>query len=322
MPATKLFDESPSAAPLTVGAVVRLYLVNLELRVADRTFSVDHLATVTHNLGNFRSFVGPDRFVLDCRQYDLTGWLAANPQWKSACTRRNAIGAVLGCFSWAEDEELIDRSPFRRPRALKGQTTKPRRPASYDEYRKLLGAGSIPLKRALFMLWRTGMRTCELRNLLWADVVLDGASPHIRLRVHKTMRSTMGSRYIALDRVVAKFLRWLRARPSLRRRGQPFVFTNCDGNPWDRHTFARHLRRIAKRIGLDDGAGDRVSAYCLRHSYACNALEGGATSKEVADQLGHADTTMVERVYGSHTSKNLDYLSATAERIRKGRKDT
>lgn len=310
----RLFAESPSPRA-TVGAIIKRYLFSLAGRVKASTFSADHLGNNRRDLANFEAFVGSDRDVSDCRQYDLTEWLASNPGWKSVCTKRNALASVLACFRWAEEEEIIDRCPYRRPRALRGESDKPRRPAQLAEYLCLYRAGSKSLRRALFFLWHTGARTCEMRLLTWEDLRLDGQHPHIWLERHKTFRKTGKPRVIALDPVVAKFLRWLQKRS----RGR-FVFTNTYGGEWDRHTFARHLRRTAQRIGMDDGVAERISAYCLRHSYTCNALEGGATTKQVADLLGHSDTKMVERVYGSHTARHVDYLSRTVEAVRLKRK--
>lgn len=296
---------------VTVSDCVRNYLAHLDAMAAAGEYSHDHLANVRRDLANFESFTGNGaKDVGDLRQHDLTAWLSRQTKWKSVYTKRNAVSAIVACFRYAEDEERIDRSPFRRPRALRGAKGKPRRPATAEEYLSLIRGGSRALRRALFFLWHTGARTCEMREATWADVTF-GDCPRIVLFTHKTARKTGKSRMIALNVVAAKFLAWLKSRAT-----SAYVFTNCDGSPWDRHTFARHLRRTAKRLGLDEGVNERVSGYCIRHSYTCAALTAGFTSKEVADQLGHVDTKMVERVYGSHTQQDVAYLSRLAENIR------
>jgi integrase len=299
---------------ISIAAVVRAYLAHLERQTKAGAFSPDHLDNVRRDLTRFQAFVGGDKIVSACRQHDLTSWLTSNPQWKSVSTRRNAIASVVSCFAFAEEEEMIDRCPYRRPRSLRNAVVEPRRPASVVEYLELFRNGSRPLRNALFFLWHTGARTCEMRAVRWDDIVF-GAEPRIILFEHKTARKTGKPRIIALNAVVAKFLMWLKKRSK-----SQFVFVNCDGTPWDRHTFARHLRRTAERIGLDEGVEDRVSAYCLRHAYTCAALVAGLTTKQVADQLGHTDTTMVERVYGSHTTGDMRYLSNVADQIQKRRK--
>lgn len=274
--------------------------------------SLDHIANVRRDLTRFVQFVGCDKEVADCRQHDLSDWLNINPQWKSVNTRKNAVSAVINCFRWAEEEERIDRCPYRRPRALRGAIAKPRRPATEDEYFQLFRAGSQSLRSALFFLRQTGARTCEMREALWTDIT-PGDRPCIALFTHKTHRKTGKCRIIALNIVVHRFLLWLRKRSK-----STHIFVNCHYGPWDRHTFARHLRRTARRCGMDEALAegiDRVTGYCLRHTYTCAALKSGFTTKDVADQLGHTSTAMVERVYGSHTARDFDHLTKKADQI-------
>lgn len=298
----------------SVSSVVASYLRYLERQNRAGAFSTDHLSMVRHYLKRFEEFVSPDKEIADCRQKNLSAWLAANEtRWLSVCTQRNAVSAVLGCFRYAAEEDSDVINPFHVPRSLRGATAKPRRPATKDEYLQLFRHGSRPLRWALFFLRETGARTCEMREALWTDITIE-ERPCIVLYTHKTHRKTGKSRTIALNSVVHRFLIWLRKRSR-----SPHVFTNCDGGTWDRHTFARHLRRTAERIGLDDDVAERVTAYCLRHTFACDALDADFTTKQVADQLGHVDTKMVERVYGSHTRKNMPNLNRVADDIRRRR---
>ncbi len=292
----------------TVLSITSAYLKFLERQKN----SPDHVANTRRDLDRFAKFVGEDKDVEDCKQHDLSDWLADNPQWKSVNTRKNAVSAVIGCFRWAEEEERIDRCPYRRPRALRGSVAKPRRPATEEEYLKLRRGGSPSLRAALFFLRQTGARTCEMREALWADIT-DGDRPCIALFKHKTARKTGQCRIVALNRRILRVLMLMKKRAvSL------YIFTNCHGGPWTRHTFAHHLRRTAVRLGMDAELAegiDRVSGYCLRHTFTCAGLKLGLTSKDMADLLGHTSTTMVERVYGSHTARDIEHLTRKADKI-------
>jgi integrase len=296
----------------SIASVVRSYLAHVDRQVKAGA-SLDHANNIRRDLARFSAFIG-DVSIDDCRQIQLTEWLGANPQWKSVCSQRNAVANVIGCFHFAEEEGLIARCPYRRPRMLRNLPDRVRRPALAAEYLALRRRGSRPLSRALWFLWQTGARTCEMRLALWSDVTWDGECPRIMLVKNKTARKTGKARVIPLTPIVVRVLRLMQKRAR-----SPFIFVNSDGTPWDRRVFARNLRRLAKRLGMDDGAGERVSAYCLRHSYTCAALTAGFTSKQVADQLGHVDSKMVERVYGSHTREDLRYLSRLAGEIQSRR---
>jgi integrase len=252
---------------LTVKETITYYLKDIEGRVARDEFDSTNAFNTERELSRFAARFG-EQDVDQCRQHDLTAWLNENPQWKAVESRRRIISIITGCFRWAEDEELIDRCPYRRPRSLRGLPAKVRRPATSAEIVQLMRGGSKPLRRALYILIKTGMRTCEMRKLVWDDVLLDVPTPHLSIARHKTFRKTGKPRLIGLDASTVRFLRNLKRQYEGYCRfaetfgadwPPPFVFTNCDGTPWDKNAFARHLRRYAERFGLDEGVDERVS---------------------------------------------------------------
>ena len=311
----------------TVKEVIDLYLKSMAARVADDDYGMDGAKTARVELLRFAAKYG-HQTIAECKQHDLSDWLTANPQWKAAETKRRVASTITACFNWAFHEELIDRSPFRRPRALRGRASSVRRPATHEEYVSLMRWGSRSLRRALYFLRRTGARTCEMRELTWDEVFLDGPAPHLSIARHKTFRQTGKPRKIGLDPSTARFLRNLGIKYE-RRCGcacetcqdniSPHVFTNNRGTPWDRHSFAHHLRRAAKAIGLDDDVAQRVSGYSLRHLFTVDAIEAGISTRAIADQLGHAKTGMIDSVYGSHTRQRIEHLSSVAEEINRKR---
>ena len=178
------------------------------------------------------------------------------------------------------------------------------------------------MRRATFCLRRIGIRTKEIRDLLWDDVDLGDLSPHINLEKHKTRRKTGKARKIGLDVATRNFLRALkRNQRKAIEKGEQHVFLNSYGKPWaTRQVFARHLRRYAERIGLDEGVEKRVSAYCVRHTYVCDGIRAGITTRRIADQIGHTKTNVIDAVYGSSTREDVEHLSEVAEEMLRKRK--
>ena len=303
--------QPPTGTP-TVRELIEIYLSNLRARVAADDYSADALSDVTRDLRRFAERYG-HQTIAQCRRYDVTQWLQLNPQWKANGTKRRIIAGLLACFNWLEDEELIDRTPYRRPRKLRLPVT-PRREAEPAEYIALMRCPSRPLRRMLFFLRRTGARPKEARELRKDEI--DFEAGIVEKKDHKTRRKTGKPRLFGLEPCVLRFLRNIcsRSHPE-----QPYVFTNCDGDKWDRHTFARHLRRWAKRIGLDNGAAARVSAYCIRHSYATWAIEAGNGERQVADQMGWTDTRML--AYYSKASQKRRHLKNVATQAVRRLKD-
>jgi integrase len=62
---------------------------------------------------------------------------------------------------------------------------------------------------------------------------------------------------------------------------------------WTRVEHNRPLKAACKAAGLEP-----LGIHVLRHSYASTLLNRGVTLPVLAAQLGHADSRMVERVYG------------------------
>ena len=322
-------DEPPGrAGPLTVRDVIAQYLEALGLRVQLGDFSAAALSDLRRDLLEGRQTALPDgthakalaellgdTAAQDLRNQDLTRWLLANPQWQSLHTQKRNLGAAIAAFAWAAGEgELLPASPLRSRHPLLRREAPSRREADPREYIALMRGGSRPLRRALYFLWNTGCRPAEMRDVTWPEVDLDAGL--IVLGHHKTAKKTGKPRLIGLSPRVVRFLR------ALKKQAPPWpenVFLNCYQGPWDRHTFARHLRRWAERLGLDEGLEDRVSAYCLRHSYITQADEGGVDVKAIADAAGHTNTRMVEKVYSKAARKGAHVRKVAVEIARRRR---
>lgn len=243
---------------------------------------------------------------------DLSRWCLANPQWKSGHTKKNNLLAILDCFQWYADEFDL-RCPYKRKKVPKF-VTPARREATEAEYIALMGhESSRSLRRALWCLWNLGIRTCEMREMVWSD--FDWSTGSVSTYKHKNARKTNNPRLIALTPRQYRFFRNLyRQRPPW----PDFVFLNTAGQAWTRRSFALHLRRTAARLGLDEGVAQKVSAYCLRHSFATGADEAGVKHEDAASLMGHTPE-MFEQVYSKAPTK-VRHVRKTAVAVESGRR--
>jgi integrase len=79
------------------------------------------------------------------------------------------------------------------------------------------------------------------------------------------------------------------------------LFRNSEGRAWTTEAVNCLFQRIQKKVG---------KKYCLtvlRHSWCTHALTNGVDSVTVSVLMGHADTSMVARVY-SHLTHAPQYL--------------
>jgi integrase len=311
--------HAPDDGELTVAQVIDLYLQDLALRVQAGEYTPAAQRNAERYLRSFAAACG-NLPVSRCRQMDLTRWLTLKASWKSNATKRDALGHVLACFNWAADPVgggLVPHPVYRRPRNLR-LTAQPRGPMEPEQYAAVMRSahrnryrkGSQPLRRALYFLRHTGARTCEMRNLEWAEIDLEGGI--CRLVKHKTAHVTGEARLIALEPNVLRLLLNLHARRPI---GSKRVFLNADGQGWTKDSFGRHFRRYADLAKLPAS----VKPYCLRHAFVCGAIEAGMGERAIADLTGHKDTRMIS-YYGRQTRSKLEHLRQSAAAALKRRK--
>ena len=288
----------------SIGAVIGAYLDFLRVRVkagnlapASRERSQKYLTVFARQFGH--------KPLGEARRHDLTEFLAAHPGWKSPWTKSDAIGNIITCFRWAEDEELIERAPYRRSRFFRF-AGKPRQPMSLADYVNIMWAAmgrpgprrasAQAMRRALFFLRRTGCRTCEMRQVRWAEV--DWEAGVIRLEHHKTARATGEVRVIGLDRRTFRLLRNLHRQRRRQGAAHPdeHIFLNGCQRPWKRTAFGRLFRKYARAAGVARG----ITPYGLRHLFTVLGIENGVGERQLADQLGHTTTKFVS-YYGRTT---------------------
>jgi hypothetical protein len=165
--------------------------------------------------------------------------------------------------------------------------------------------GRKQFRLAIFFLWESGARTCEMREAKWENVEWDKRV--IRLQVHKTARATGADRVIPLNRKVFRLLTWMHRR---RLPGQTHIFINSRGTPYTQDQFSELFRAYARIAGLPPG----ITAYSIRHSFVSRGLEAGVGERQIADLVGHTKTEMVSW-YGRSVKEKTAYLQASLEKI-------
>lgn len=167
-------------------------------------------------------------------------------------------------------------------------------PPSTTEARRMYKAAAPHVRRVIVIGMAAGPRIgpSELFRLRWCDVDLTAGI--IRMpNAHKGAREE--SRLVPVrDDVLPLLRQWAGADAA---RECPWVIhwqgrpVRCIGHAW-------HAARRAA------GITRRITPYSLRHAMPTEALEHGADVKAVAEVMGHADPTMLLRVY-QHTRYRL-----------------
>ena len=157
------------------------------------------------------------------------------------------------------------------------------------ECRSLLQECRPDVGRLVLGALYTGCRATELLSMRCGDIGRDGYGVYVRPA--KTYRA----RFVFLpDEAMAWFLDLVKGcRP------HDLIFIRDSGKPW--YGNYKHLFKTAVRAAA---LPDEFTFHGLRHTYASQLIQAGATIYAVADQLGHADPTTVLRTYG-HLSPQI-----------------
>ncbi|HZZ78783.1 MAG TPA: tyrosine-type recombinase/integrase [Gemmataceae bacterium] len=255
------------------------------------------------------------------RPFHLEEWIDKH-QW-SANYRRGIIAAVQRAYNWSVRSGHLVANPIRfieKPSATRREqvVTPEDWPAIRDHYKD-----GDPFRDLLEFAWETGCRPEEAKKI---------AARHLQLDKHRIVIPKQEAKGKKRPRVI--FLT-PRAEAIIRRRSisTGLVFLNTDGKPWTSWAMncrfcrlQRHLgRQRMKELGIEPSKakdsrtrekenrelqakhGIKFAAYSLRHGFATRKLEDGIDHLTVAAWMGHADATMLARVY-SHVSDRDAYL--------------
>lgn len=251
-------------------------------------------------------------FAADCgklpareiRPFHVTAWLDKH-RW-GPTTRAGAITAVKRAFRWAKRQGYLESNPIEdmeRPRVHRREeilTT-----AQFDAI--LADAGDEAWRRFLVALSQTGCRPGEL-----AALEIRGKDSRVDLEagtwtvLNKTRHKRDRTRTIHLTPAMRAMTAEL-----VEARKEGLLFVNSRGRAWTRNAMACRFRRIREKLGF----GVEATAYSLRHLYVTDALEREVPIATVAELVGHADTTMISRVY-SKLGKRSDHLREAAAKVR------
>jgi integrase len=149
----------------------------------------------------------------------------------------------------------------------------------------------------------TGMRSSELRGLVWADVDFEDKAIHVRQRADAwgemgAPKSAAGDRKIPMSPMVLSALReWKLACP---KGDLGLVFPNGVGRIENHANIAnRGFYALQRAAGMVDAKGSpKYGLHALRHFFASWAIEQGFSPKRLQALLGHNSIQMTFDRYG------------------------
>ncbi len=234
--------------------------------------------TVQHYGVHVRSLIADDKyFARSGLTFErLAEWLAGVK--RSSGTRRKYHAAMSGFCRYLRSRGIIRHNPMNDVKAPAAGPSRLRY-LDHTDVLRLVAALHEPYRTAVALMHGSGIEASVAVALKRRDI--DFARGEVRARGTKTK---------SRDRVAAVEPWALTYLKRYTRRMLPNAAVFPDLNRW---TLSDKHREACKRLEIED-----YQLRDARHTYAVRAVRAGAHFETVAQQLGHADTTMVVRVYG------------------------
>lgn len=296
--------ETPGDA-LTVEAYFDRWLTRKKAEVKASTFKGYALIVNRWVIPKFGKM-----HLSDLKRGPIRDWLATIDEKKEKKVSNKRLSNIQSCMRSAlgdaADDEIIETNPLagytyaRAERPAEGVDADEIDPLSPTEQAAVLTklpAGNRNMIQ--FALW-TGLRTSELIALNWSDI--DFVGGHVRVRraltreakgIAEFPKTAAGRRDIRLLGPAKDALQAQKSLTFLAELDGPIFKTAAGERFSGSHQLWRIWQAALKRAGVR-----YRNPYQTRHTYASMMLSAGEHPMWVAKQMGHADWTMIARVYG------------------------
>jgi integrase len=231
----------------------------------------------------------------------------------TATSRNNEVNAHKQFFGFLRDREIVGKVPLMNLQKVVSDVI----PFPAEKYNALMAHvrkeiescknpktqwNWMTMRHIIMLMYGTGCRVSEIRNLKWTDIYQDGKEKRIHLQGKNKERDIVIS-----DRIWGT-LQDLRAYRSIKGKGwgwnevdYPFVFSSWKLVELKAQFDSRGRREWYQAIGLDP---HRYQLGCFRHRFISSALKQGVPALQIAFYCG-TSVAMIQRTYGKFTPKNL-----------------
>lgn len=209
--------------------------------------------------------------------------------------------AARRVFAWAKKVGLLDRDPLDGHKVP--QLGRRERVPTVEERKAIYEHATPYFRRFLILLWATGARPGELRELTWENVSLEQGMAEVRdYKAKRRMKDAAPVRVLYLaEETVAEMRRWQEERLCT---PKTHVLYNRYGEPWSRNAVCIAFRESCRRAGIDQ-TGERLVPYSFRHGRATELTEKGLTTRILMELLGHKQERTTHRYQHPRRSEVL-----------------
>ncbi|MFL5328378.1 MAG: tyrosine-type recombinase/integrase [Gemmataceae bacterium] len=224
------------------------------------------------------------------------------------------VQSVQAMFNWAaNDLEAIKTSPFKKVKKPPlGQRS---RTLSRRDVARILSDTDRGFRLFLVTMRHTIARPGEIRRLQWKHFNAEECVFALSSFKAKERRADkMAVRKIPLDLYMQRLI------SAMKRNRNPdpddFIFVNRVGKPFSKDNIVNRMGGICGRLGLNNGEGERIVAYSIRHTSATQASANGIRDRMLAELMGHTNPRTTQRYIHLDTEAMTKAIAAATSRQR------
>jgi integrase/recombinase XerD len=232
---------------------------------------------------------------------DIDAWIEASFRHQLAPgTVATRLRVMQGFFAFLRDQGYVPQSPIRLPRHHILVPQELPRPMAEDEVVALFRVIDALRDRTMFLLMlRCGLRVGEVSSLPWSAIDLGQGT----VRIDNSKGHVDRVVYLAPD--VAKALRQWQGRQA----AAQYVFPSRGTS-----LTARQIRNLMTGYLKLAGITKSYSPHSLRHTFATQLLNAGASLEVVKELMGHRSLDMTLRYTQLYDrTKRAQYDQAMAQ---------
>lgn len=265
-------------------------------RVARDEIAEATRSTYAGHIAAFVRFVGPDTPLGSITVDAIEEWIGSlrTPQGTplQPGARNTKVATIRVFFKWATERELIDRNPFLWIRAAKVPKRLPRR-IPVDHVEQILANAPFRTRTMAILSLQLGLRRSEIAAMRVEDWDRAGGWLHVNGKGAK-------ERSLPVTEEAAEALEaWL---SDGRQAGPMWPSSHRPGH-------GLSIKRVSEVLtDISDVLGMHYTPHQYRHTFATDALQGGATLTAVATALGHEDEKTTSRYLSIAPTELRDQL--------------
>jgi len=284
-----------------------------QLQAYGYNFHTDHLALMTLPVDCYTDHVKTfAKWIRETGRSDIIGSVAdyfrdLNHSSYSAGTvrmKRQAVKARLLLIADSEITDLaeryrfdltlsrLDRDPDTKAPKLNSVAVKPNKVISRTEYRDLLERCTERQRLFIRFLWTTGCRVSEMTGIKHEHCTIEDGAVNIRVRGKGNKERYVRIPLDLYQDIVKTFS------------GTGYLYHTSAGKQYRRSYVSDQIAKVTLRV-----LGRRLSAHCLRHTFATRKIADTHKVSAVSEYLGHSDISTTLAMYNHESLTDVELFN-------------